>query len=81
MLNNSLPPSMPQPLYYKVVCYFSTSPSKDKAKALENGIGRYMGLFTTYSEALNASKPFEGRPDYVGRFIGELWTQEEANNA
>lgn len=80
MLNNSLPPSMPQPLYYKAVCYFATPPSQHNP-TLENGIGRYVGLFTTYSEALNACIPFESQADYIGRAIVDVWTQEGANHA
>lgn len=77
---NAVNPCVSQPLYYKVVCYFST-PQSQHNPVLENGIGRYVGLFTTYSEALNACKPFERQADYIGRSIVDVWTQEEANHA
>ena len=70
----------PEPLYYKAVCYFATTPNKDTPE-LHNGIGRYVGLFNTYSEALNACKPFASQPNYIGYAITDVWTQEGANHA
>lgn len=70
----------PKPLYYKAVCYFATTPNQDNP-VLHNGIGRYVGLFNTYNEALNACKPFQSQPNYIGYAITDVWTQERANHA
>lgn len=71
---NNLPHFVPLSGYgHKVVCYFYQSPH---TPSKQDTIPLNLGVFATYSSAIEALEPHQANPYYAGYFISEEGNHE-----